>query len=142
MSTISAASSASINFAQNSNLLQTRQAFSQMSSAIQSGDLPTAQSAYDTLTQNTSSNPSDPLARALQQIGSALQSGDTDQAQQALSQLQQQMQGGRAHHHGGHHKAGGADQAQSNPIQTTAATATTTPAPSTSTSTNLIDKIV
>src|ERR1700746_390709 len=95
MSAISSASAASINLAQTTNLTQTRQAFSQMSSAIQSGDLSTAQSAYNTLMQNIGGNSNEPLTQALQQVGSALQSGDTGQAQQTLSQLQQQMQSGR-----------------------------------------------
>jgi thioredoxin-like negative regulator of GroEL len=69
------------------------QAFGQLTSAIQSGNLSAAQSAYSTLSQAASSNPNSPLAQALSQIGNALQSGDLSQAQQALTTLQQQMQG-------------------------------------------------
>ena len=131
MSTITAASSASVNLAQNSNLSQTRQAFSQLSSALKSGDLSAAQNAYSTLTQSAGGNANGPFAQAMQQIGTALQSGDTDQAQQALQQLQQQMQSMRAHHDGGHHHAGGADQSQ--------AAAATSATDTTSSSTNLVD---
>jgi DNA-binding FadR family transcriptional regulator len=127
MSTITAASSASVNLAQNSNVNQTRQALSQLSSALQSGDLSAAQSAYNTLSQSVGGNPNSPAAQALQQIGNALQSGDTNQAQQALQQLQQKMRA----HHGGHHQASGADQSQ-----TATATSGTD---ATSSSTNLVD---
>ena len=112
------------------------QAFGQLTSAIQSGNLSAAQSAYSTLSQAASSNPNSPLAQALSQIGNALQSGDLSQAQQALTTLQQQMQGARGahHHHGGHHhKAADVDQSQS-------ATSTTSTDPTTSTSsTSLVD---
>ena len=95
-----------------------RQAFSQLSSALQSGDLSAAQSAYATLTQNAGANGNGPFAQALSQVGDALQSGDVDKAQQALSQLQQQMQSMRgAHHHGGHRHAA-ADPTQTDPSQT------------------------
>jgi hypothetical protein len=62
-----------------------RQAFGQLTSAVQSGNLSAAQSAYTTLSQ----------------------------AQSALASLQQQMQGLRgAQHHHGPRPAGGADQSQ------------------------------
>ena len=69
-----------------------RQAFAQLSSAIQSGDLAGAQSAYATLTQASAGDPNSPFAQALDQIGDALQSGDTGKAQAALASLQQQLQ--------------------------------------------------
>jgi thioredoxin-like negative regulator of GroEL len=137
MSTITAAASASATLAQNANLNQTRQAFSQLSSALQSGDLSAAQSAYNTLTQSAGGNANGPFAQALQQIGNALQTGDTDQARQALAQLQQQMQSMRAHHGGGHRQTSGAGQSQADASQTTATSSTD--GSSSSTSTNLVD---
>jgi hypothetical protein len=82
-------------------------------SAIQSGNLSAAQSAYATLSQAQSNQGSGPFSQALSQIGDALQSGDIGKAQAALASLQQQMQAMTgAHHHHGHHHAGGADQSQ------------------------------
>lgn len=103
MTTISAASSASPpSPLGNGDRAQFQQAFGQLTSALQSGDISGAQSAYQTLSQLGGGNSNSPFASALQQIGNALQSGDLGQAQQALSQLQQQMQAARGHHH--HHK--------------------------------------
>jgi len=81
---------------------QVRQAFSQLSNALQSGNLTAAQSAYNTLESSPMAQ-NGPLAQALQQIGQDLQSGDISGAQQALAQLQQQQQA----HHGHHHHGGG-----------------------------------
>ena len=111
-----------------------RQAFGQLISAIQSGDLSAAQSAYATLTQGGSNSGNGPFAQALSQIGDALQSGDIGKAQAALASLQQQMQAlkGSHHHHGHHHHA--ADDTQ------TASAATTTSSDSTASDpTNLVD---
>ena len=110
-----------------------RQALGQLTSAIQSGNLSAAQSAFSTLSQAAANNPNSPLAQALNQIGDALQSGDLSKAQQALTSLQQQMQAakGAHHHHGGHHhKAADADASQS----TTSTTSTDLTAPASSTS--------
>jgi len=104
-----------------------RSAFTQLTKALQSGDLSGAQAAYASLTQAGGGNPNSPFAAALQQIGSALQSGDIGQAQQALSSLQQQMQAGRAHHHGhGHGHADNDGDQQSNASQSTADVSATT----------------
>lgn len=84
-----------------------RQALGQLTSAIQSGNLSAAQSAYSTLAQTAGSNPNDPFAQALAQIGDDLQLGNITQAQQDLATLQQQMKGAHRHH-GHHHHAGGA----------------------------------
>ncbi len=78
-----------------------RQAFGQLTSAIQSGNLSAAQSAYATLSQGTSNDPNSPFAQALSTIGNALQSGNLSDAQQALATLQQQMQGSKGAHHQG-----------------------------------------
>ena|ERR1700690_3438626 len=112
-----------------------RQAFGQLTSAIQSGDLSAAQSAYTALTQAQPNQGSGPFSQALSQIGDALQSGDIGKAQQALAALQQQMKAMKgAHHHHGHHHAGGdGDKSQS-------ASPSTSSDPTTSTtSTNLVN---
>jgi hypothetical protein len=119
MTNISAASAGSAWFLQqaNSERATARQAFQQLSSALQSGDLAGAQTAYSTLSQSIGTNANSPLASALQQIGSDLQSGDLTGAQATLSALQQQTQAQRAHHHHHHGKpnndAQSAQQAQS-----------------------------
>jgi hypothetical protein len=102
-----------------------RQAFGQLASAIQSGNLAAAQTAYSALTQNGSPDPNSPLAAAINQIGQALQSGNVSQAQQDLTALQQQAHAakGAHHHHGGHH-------ASADSQTTTTATAETDPTPS------------
>ncbi|MGH6683387.1 MAG: hypothetical protein ACRECA_05595 [Pseudolabrys sp.] len=115
----------------------TRQTLTQLTNAIQSGNLSAAQSAYSTLSQAAGSDPNSPFAQALDQIGDALKSGDLTKAQQTLANLQQHMQTATgAHRHHGHHHASNADQPQ--PITTIPAGASNDPAPST-TSTNLLD---
>ncbi|HEY5070290.1 MAG TPA: hypothetical protein VII37_10880 [Candidatus Acidoferrum sp.] len=113
-----------------------RQAFGQLTGAIQSGDLSAAQSAFAALTQAQPNQGSGPFSQALSQIGDALQSGDIGKAQQALAALQQQMQAMKgAHHHHGHHHGGGGDKSQS-----ASASPSTSSDPTTSTtSTNLVD---
>jgi len=96
---------------QSNPFAQTRQAFSQLSSALQSGNLSAAQSAYNTLASSPLAQ-SGPLASSLQQIGQDLQSGNLADAQSALSSLQQQMQAHKGHGHH-HHGAKPADQSQS-----------------------------
>lgn len=101
-----------------------RQNFQQLSQALQSGDISSAQQAYASLIQalpNQGGNGADgkagqnnPFQQALQSIGSALQSGDIAGAQQALQTLQTQMKSHHGHHHG---------QTQ----QTTASTSTSSP---------------
>lgn len=90
-----------------------RQAFLQLSSALQSGDLSAAQNAYATITQLGGDNGNGPFAQTLSQIGSALQSGDVGKAQQAMAQLKQHMQAMRGHHHH-HHKSDAQAQNDSN----------------------------
>jgi len=90
---------------------EARQAFSQLSSALQSGNLTAAQSAYNTLASSPLAQ-SGPLASTLSEIGQDLQSGDISAAQQALTSLQQQMQAHKGHGHH-HHGAKPADQSQS-----------------------------
>jgi hypothetical protein len=107
--TISAISSFSVS--QTSNYQNYRQAFSQLTNALQSGNLGAAQSAYDTLASSPAAQGTGPLAQALQQIGQDLQSGDLADAQQALASLQQQQQAHGHHHH--HHGGGISDPSNS-----------------------------
>jgi hypothetical protein len=103
------------------------QAFGQLVSAIQSGNLGAAQSAYATVSQSGGGNANGPFAQALSQIGQALQSGDIDQAQQALASLQQQMQTFKgAHHHHHHHQQSDQSQSASAPAGTSGDQTTST----------------
>jgi thioredoxin-like negative regulator of GroEL len=112
-----------------------RQAFGQLTNALQSGNLSAAQSAYASLSQAAGGDPNSPFAQALSQIGDALQSGDIGNAQAALATLQQQMQAMKGAHHHGHRHASGSD-----PSQSTSAPASTSSDPTASTSpANLVD---
>jgi outer membrane protein assembly factor BamD (BamD/ComL family) len=99
--TISAISSASSNpfYAKQTS---TQQSFSTLVSALQSGDLSAAQSAYASFTQTAGQgDPNSPFAQAINQIGQDLQSGNIGAAQQTLSSLQQAHSAHRHHHHHG-----------------------------------------
>ena len=68
------------------------QRFTQLVAAVNAGNLPAAQKAYDGFAKSTAadltkSNPASRLTRALEQVGQALQSGDIGRAQQALSAI-------------------------------------------------------
>jgi hypothetical protein len=89
------------------------QTFSQLVSAIRSGDVDAAQSAYANFSQSSAAQ-TGPLSQVAGQVGAALQTGDIGKAQQALASLAK-----GAHHHGGHHNAGGTTQ--SAPPATTSA---------------------
>jgi soluble cytochrome b562 len=106
--TISAISSFSAS--QTSSYQTYRQAFSQLSNALQSGNLSAAQDAYSTLATSPAAQGSGPFALALQQIGQDLQSGDLQDAQHALASLQQAR--GHHHHHGGGGVSGTSDPSQ------------------------------
>jgi hypothetical protein len=110
--TISAISSFSAS--QTSSYQTYRQAFSQLTNALQSGNLSAAQDAYSTLASSPAAQGNGPFAQALQQIGQDLKSGDLKDAQQALASLQQQQQA-RGHHH---HHGGGGISGTSDPSQT------------------------
>ena len=100
--TISAISSS--NASSISSFQQDRQAFNQLTNALQSGDLTAAQNAYNTLASSPMAQGNSPFAQAIQQIGQDLQSGDPASladAQKVLASLQQ----ARGHHH--HHHGGG-----------------------------------
>lgn len=104
--TISAISSSSASFV--STFQQDRKTFGQLVSALQSGDLSSAQDAYNTLASSPLAQGNSPLAQTLQQIGQDLQNGDTQGALKALTSLQQQQQahGHHHHHHGGSEVSG------------------------------------
>ena len=83
-----------------------KQDFQQLSSALQSGDLSGAQSAYSNIQQllgassgssasTTSSNGPSTLQNDFAALGQALQSGDLSTAQSAFSQLQSDFQAAR-----------------------------------------------
>jgi uncharacterized protein (DUF2336 family) len=110
--TISAISASSA--FQTSNYQTYRQAFSQLTNALQSGNLSAAQNAYTTLASSPAAQGNGPFAQALQQIGQDLQSGDLGDAQKALAALQQQQQahGHHHHHHGGVSAASNSTQPQ------------------------------
>jgi hypothetical protein len=73
---------------------QQRQVFQQLNQALQSGDLKSAQSAFSSLTANSSNtlDPNSPLGK----LGQALASGDLSGAQQDFASMRA---GGRHHHH-------------------------------------------
>jgi hypothetical protein len=110
---------------QTSTFAQTRQAFNQLSSALQSGDLAAAQSAYATLASSPAAQGNSSFAQSLQQIGQSLQSGDIAGAQKSLASLQQA--GGTRPHHHHHHGAKPAAVASdpANPTDPTADGSTT-----------------
>jgi soluble cytochrome b562 len=93
--------------------------FSQLASALNSGNLSAAQQAYATLSQQLSSsqgwstNGNNPFATALNQIGQDLQNGDLGGAQQALASLQQAR---GSHHHGRHGQSSSASADSQNAV--------------------------
>ncbi len=97
---------------------QQAQDFKTLQSALQSGDLSGARSAFAALQKDMANNSqaasstsasgqSDPLSSAFQALQSALQSGNLSGAQSAFAAIQQDMQNSgstqRAHHHHHHH---------------------------------------
>ncbi len=123
--------------------------FSNLVTAIQSGDLKSAQNAFSqiqslmqssqgTTTQQTNGQQSQ-LSSDFAALGKALQSGDISGAQDALKKLGQDMQTqstGKAHHH--HHHHGGGTSSQS----TASTTGVTAPIGSTSSSGSNVNVLV
>jgi hypothetical protein len=116
--TISAISTASSNpyYSQQNSA---KQDFGQLVSALQSGNLSAAQSAFASFSQSAGSqlDPNSPFTQAINQIGQDLQSGNISAAQQTLSSLQQSS--GAHHAHGHHHHGGGAPPTDSSSTSTT-----------------------
>jgi len=70
--------------------------FQDLGTALSSGSLTDAQTAYNTLQSDGSSqanNSSNPMSQDLQALGSALQSGSLEDAQQAFDTIQKHMKG-------------------------------------------------
>jgi hypothetical protein len=103
-----------------------RTAMQQLTSAISSGDLQGAQSAYATLQQSTGKgNSTGPMAQFLSSVGSDLSNGDLTSAQNSLSTFQKA--------HGGHHHKPAADASSTTDTAPTDATSSQT------TSSNILD---
>jgi len=117
---------------------QLAQDFQQLAQAVQSGNLSSAQSLFNSITQNTSNN-SSPLATALNNpdsqigqdfaaLGKAIQSGDTSGAQQDFQKLQGDIKSQfanstgqlKGHHH--HHHHGGGDSSTGSTTDTSNST--------------------
>jgi hypothetical protein len=87
---------------------QQRAEFQQLTQALQSGNLTTAQQAFSALTNSAKSSgiQSLQLTQDLNALGSALQSGNLAGARNAYSTVQQNLQNSSpmaAHHHRPHH---------------------------------------
>jgi hypothetical protein len=85
--------------------------FQQLSRALLSGNLTSAQQAFSGLTNGASNSGllSVQLTQDLSKLGSALQSGNLSSARQAYSSMQQNLQNSNpvaAHHHRPHHGGG------------------------------------
>ena len=111
---------------------QRKQDFSQLATALQSGNLSGAQSAFSTLQslngqgQSSAASPTAASSNASASgntissdfagLGQALQSGSIANAQSAYAQLQTDMQAQQTsgHHHHHHHHYGGAGSSGSN----------------------------
>jgi hypothetical protein len=111
---------------------QSKQDYSQLATALQSGDLSGAQSAFSTLqslngqgqssavsSTGTSSNSSasgNTISNDFAALGQALKSGSIANAQSAFAQLQTDMQAQQTsgHHHHHHHHHGGTGSSGSN----------------------------
>ena len=81
--------------------------FQQLTQALQSGNLTTAQQAFSALTNNTTGSglQSVQLTQDLNALGSALQTGNLTGARNAYSSVQQSLQNSSpiaAHHHHSH----------------------------------------
>jgi hypothetical protein len=123
--------------------LQRMQDFKGLANALQSGDLTSAQSAFDTLQTDLQNAPASSKTSALldqtttvgkdlKAVQDALQSGDLKAAQDAFTTLKQDLRGAHrahGHHHG--HRVGN----DSNADDGTSATTTTAPDSSSTTST-------
>lgn len=86
--------------------------FQQLTQALQSGNLTTAQQAFSGLSNSTTGSglQSLQLTQDLNALGSALQSGNLTGARNAYSSVQQSLQNSSpiaAHHHRPHHGGGG-----------------------------------
>ena len=88
---------------------QRQQAFQQLTSSLQSGDLNAAQQAFANLGSKAGTQGNGPLA----QLGQALNNGDLAGAQQAMQALQSRATR-HHHHHGGSHAGASATPSPTN----------------------------
>jgi hypothetical protein len=120
---------------------QRKQDFSQLASAIQSGNLTAAQSAFSTLqglssqgqsstvspsgNSSSASSSGNTISNDFAALGQALQSGNITNAQSAFAQLQTDMQAQQSsghHHHHHHHGGAGASGSSTNGQNTVSST--------------------
>lgn len=99
---------------QNTNQQQ-RTEFRQLTQALQSGNVSSAQQAFSALTNSATSSglQSAQLTQDLSALGSALQSGNVASARNAYASVQQHLQNSNpvaARHHRPHHGGGGSAQ--------------------------------
>jgi hypothetical protein len=136
------------------NFKKRAQDFKALQSALQSGDLTSAQQAFSSLLKDqqgstqaatpasSTSGQTSPLQNDFQALQSALQSGDLSGAQSAFATLKQDIQsaGGahRAHHHH-HHQVQGAGNAVNGANQTGSSTDTASATDTASIISSLLD---
>ena len=120
---------------------QQKQTFSQLSSALQNGDLAGAQQAFASLqnssgqgqtsnanttssTNSSNSSSGNAITNDFQALSTALQSGNIKDAQSAFAQLQTDMKAKKGGHH--HHHHGGAGSSNTSTAGATSTNTTTT----------------
>lgn len=116
-----------------------------LSSALQSGNLTSAQTAFAALTQDlqgilqssassgsqsttgstSTTGTLSTIQKDLQNVASALKSGDVDGATTAVAKLKTDIQSAVKGHHGGHHHGGGGKSALSSLLDSTNTTNST-----------------
>jgi hypothetical protein len=121
--TIAAVSGNGSTQAWQATMQQRKQDFSQLGSALQSGDLDTAQKAFADLqslsgsqtqngtTQASNANSGSTVANDFAALGQALKSGNLSDAQSAFAKIQTDMKAQKGGHH--HHRAAAAPAAAS-----------------------------
>jgi hypothetical protein len=123
-----ASGASSISEAGQNRFQQIQQEFSALGTALSSGNLSDAQSAFSSLQQSmpsgtqgstsseSASNSQNPVQTAMTALQQALGTGNVSAAQTAFSQLQSVMKG---HHHHGQHEGGGTSTTSSTPSSST-----------------------
>jgi hypothetical protein len=109
--------------------------FQQLTQALQSGNLSSAQQALGALTSSASNSGilNTQLTQDLSKLGSALQSGNLAGARQAYSSVQQSLQSSTpmaAHHHRPHHGGGGLSSLLSGLLDSTSSSGSSAASPS------------
>lgn len=115
---------------------QRKQDFSQLASALQGGDLASAQKAFASLQNsggqgqssntnaisNNSTTSSNPIVDDFAALSTALKSGNLSDAQTAFAKLQADMQAKKAGHHHHHHGGTGSNVTNSSSPSTSSST--------------------